>query len=130
MRIGRVQALAFRLAGHHLDRNLAPGELTRAAGACGTQNTPPGAAALSLAARIRDLTPGAVEHALETDKTLVQVRSFRTAPHVFPAADLRCFILGAGPALDAVGLSGTALADRVAAKLLDGWTGGRWRFAG
>jgi hypothetical protein len=136
----REQVLAFRLAGHNLAQYLPPDQLLRAAAACGVQNTPPGSAALALRARVHGLTPGAVERALAHDKTLLQTRSLRTAPYVFPTGDaalfttallpqdeaeLRHFILGVGPALDKVGMTGVAVAERVALEtlaVLDGRT--------
>ncbi len=127
------QVLAFRLASHNLARRLPAGALLEAAAACGLQNTPPGSAALALNARVQDTTAAAIDHALATDKTLLQVRSLRTAPHVVPTRDaavftagllpedeesLRFFIRGAGPALDAVGLSATTVVEYTAAELL------------
>ena len=37
------QARAHRLRAHHLDRKLPPATVEQAAGACGLQNSPPGA---------------------------------------------------------------------------------------
>jgi hypothetical protein len=133
-RAERDRVLAFRFAGHNLARAERPGALLDAAGACGLQNTPPGSAALALAARVPGLGPAAIDRALGTDRTLLQVRSLRGAPYVFPTRDapvftaglipedeaaLRFFILGAGPALDKVGLSATELVERASAALLD-----------
>lgn len=61
------------------------------------QNTPPGAAALSLHARLERLTPEDVTRALEIDKALIQVWSLRGSPHIFPTADFSVFTQGLLP---------------------------------
>jgi len=73
------QALAFRVAGHHLDRRVGAEE---AVAAIGLQEYPPGWGALA-ALRARSLDP------LPPD--VVQVNSFRGSPYVVPAADARVF---------------------------------------
>ena len=80
----RSKIVRFRLQGQHLSHRLPPGELLQAAGACGVQNTPPSAAALSLHARLSGLTRDAVDQALEEGKTLLQTWSLRGAPTIFP----------------------------------------------
>ena len=133
----REQALAFRLAGHHLATRLPPGSLSIAAGACGLQDSPPGSAALALHARVAGMGPADFAQGL-ADKTLLTAMSFRGAPYVFPAADaasftagllpedeesLRFFIRGAGHGLGRIGMSATELVDLTAADLggvLDG----------
>lgn len=134
LRAKRDQVLAFRLAGHHLDTRLPRRLLLQAAGACGVQNTPPGSAALALHARVADLSPAHVEQALGTDKTLLQARSRRGAPVVFPTADLavftqallpadepslRFFIRGAEPALERAGITAAELVARTSAALCE-----------
>lgn len=134
----REQVLAFRLASHNLARRLPPGSLLAAAAACGLQNSPPGSAALALNARVRDLSPEEIDRALATEKTLLQMRSLRGAPYVFPTRDagvftlgllpedeesLRFFILGSGPALDRVGISGTEVVERTGVALLQALDG-------
>ncbi|MHB0874905.1 MAG: winged helix DNA-binding domain-containing protein [Anaerolineae bacterium] len=138
LRASGEQVLAFRLAAHNLTRRLPPGSLPEAAAACGIQDSPPGAAAVALSARVQGLTVGEVDRALATAKTLLRLRSLRTAPHIVPTADaatftigllpedeesLRFFILGAGPALDKVGISGTDLAAATAAAVADALDG-------
>lgn len=93
----REQVLAFRLASHNLTRRLGPGSVVDAATPCGIQETPTGSAALAFAARVEGLTPGAVEHALVEDRTLVTLWSVRGAPYVVPARDLDVFTAGALP---------------------------------
>ena len=73
------QALAFRVAGHHLDRRVGAEE---AVAAIGLQEYPPGWGALA-ALRARSLDP------LPPD--VVQVNSFRGSPYVVPRADARVF---------------------------------------
>lgn len=73
------QALAFRVAGHHLHRRTDP--LTAVA-ACGIQETPPGWAPIALHARTRG----------ELDRRkVVTVNAMRGAPYVVPKADARIF---------------------------------------
>ena len=91
------QAVAFRLHGHCLGERLPAKELLRAAGACGLQGTPPGAAALALHARLDGLTPERVRRALERDKTLIQIWSLRAAEWIVPTKDLDVFTLVAQP---------------------------------
>jgi hypothetical protein len=73
------QALAFRVAGHHLDARVGARE---AVAAIGLQEYPPvwGAAA---ALRARSLEPLPDE--------VIQVNSFRGAPYLVPRADARVF---------------------------------------
>lgn len=91
------QVRAFRLSGHYLDRRLPAGSLDTAAGACGLQNTPPGTAALSLAARVDGLTPQDVDRALADDKTLLQTWGIRQSLYIFPTADLPVFTTAIEP---------------------------------
>jgi winged helix DNA-binding protein len=96
-RIDRDQVIAFRLAGHHLDRRLPPGSLVVAAAACGVQDTPPGAAALALCARVAELAPADIDRALAEDRTLLVVWSLRLAPCLVPTADAAVFTAGVLP---------------------------------
>jgi hypothetical protein len=129
---GREQALAFRLASHHLAVRLPPGSLLAAAGACGIQDSPPGSTALALHARVSRLQPEDVARTL-ADRTLLMAMSFRGAPLIFPTADadvftagvlpddeesLRFFIQGARPGLDKVGMSATELVDLTATAMV------------
>ena len=86
--VTRRQALAFRLARHHLAERLGP-DGTRPAAVVGLQDTPPGAAALALAARA-DVAPEALGE-------LVLVPSVRGAPLAVAAEDLAIFTLGLDP---------------------------------
>jgi hypothetical protein len=77
--VGADQALAFRVAGHHLDRRVGAEE---AVAAIGLQEYPPGWGA-SAALRARSLDP--------LPRDVVQVNSFRGVPYVVPRADARVF---------------------------------------
>jgi hypothetical protein len=59
----------YRLNVHNLARRLPPGSVTAAAGAVGLQDTPPGNAAVGVAARVNDLGPDAVANGLGTDRS-------------------------------------------------------------
>ncbi|MEA2132965.1 MAG: hypothetical protein QOC68_874 [Solirubrobacteraceae bacterium] len=103
--VGADQALAFRVAGHHLDRRVGAAV---AVAAIGLQEYPPGWGCLAaLRARSLDALPPDV----------VQVNSFRGAPYVVPRADARVFtaalvpedeaglkaLVGAAPAKEVIG---------------------------
>ena len=94
--VSRAQVLAFRAAAQSLDRRRPARDLLDVAGACGMQDTPPGNADVSLAARL-DLDGPVVEQAVER-KELVLTWSVRGAPHLVPRGDLAVFTLGARPA--------------------------------
>jgi hypothetical protein len=96
--VDREQVLAFRLSTHNLAERLPDGSLLAAAGVCSVQNTPPGAAALALHARVAGVMPRDVEHALVEERTLLQAWSLRAAPHLFPIAAARIYTLGLLPA--------------------------------
>jgi hypothetical protein len=73
------QALAFRVAGHHLHERTEP---LAAVGACGLQEHPPGWAVVALHARARgELDPDEV----------VTVNAMRGAAYVLPRADVAIF---------------------------------------
>jgi len=84
----REQALAFRLERHHLTERLGPAEVGAAA-VVGLQDTPPGTAALALAARA-DVAPQALD-------ALVLVPSVRGAPLAVAPGDLAVFTAGLEP---------------------------------
>ena len=84
--VTRAQALAFRVARHHLHQRT---DDARAAAVVGLQDTPPGSAALALAARA-DVTPDALDE-------LVVVPSVRGAPLAVAKRDLSVFTAGLAP---------------------------------
>lgn len=88
VRVTRRQALAFRLARHHLTERLGAGG-AQAAAVVGLQDTPPGTAALALAARA-DVAPQALDE-------LVLVPSVRGAPLAVAEGDLAVFTAGLEP---------------------------------
>jgi Winged helix DNA-binding domain len=87
-RVTRSQALAFRVARHHLAERL-DSKGTEGAAAVGLQDTPPGTAALALAARA-DVAPEALD-------ALVLVPSIRGAPMAVAERDLAVFTAGREP---------------------------------
>jgi hypothetical protein len=95
-RVSREQVLAFRAAAQSLDRRRPASRLLDVVGACGIQDTPPGNANVSLAARL-DIDAPVVEQAV-ADKQLVLTWSLRGAPHVLARRDFAVFTLGARPA--------------------------------
>lgn len=84
--VTRKQAFAFRIARHHLHERVADAE---AAAVVGLQDTPPGTAALALAARA-DVPPTALED-------LALVPSLRGAPLAVASRDLAIFTAGLAP---------------------------------
>lgn len=86
MSVARAQALAFRIARHHLDERVADAET---AAVVGLQDTPLGTAALALAARA-DVAPAALDD-------LVLVPSLRGAPIAVARRDLAIFTAGLAP---------------------------------
>ena len=88
LRITREQAVAFRLARHHLSERLGRTGAESAA-VVGLQDTPPGTAALALAARA-DVAPAALDK-------LVLVPSVRGAPLAVATEGLAIFTAGLEP---------------------------------
>ena len=87
-----TQIRMFRLHSHHLDREYGKSDLFDIAGACGLQNSPPGAWATALFNRIPDYSPADMEELLYRKKTLLQAWSLRGAPVVFPASECDAFL--------------------------------------
>lgn len=90
--ISTNEALGWRLRAQHLDAPLAPGALPEAAGACGFQNTPPGAWELAAINRVQGVTAAELRAALCEEKSLLQAWSLRGAPYVFPTAEAGAFL--------------------------------------
>ncbi|HEV2786559.1 MAG TPA: crosslink repair DNA glycosylase YcaQ family protein [Solirubrobacteraceae bacterium] len=88
VRVTRRQVVHFRLARHNLAQRLGPGG-TPAAAWVGLQDTPPGSAAVALAARA-DVAPEALDE-------LVLVPSIRGAPLAVAERDLGVFTAGLEP---------------------------------
>lgn len=88
----KEQVRLFRLHAHHLDRWYSKGEAEAVAGACGLQNSPPGAWESALYNRIPAFSLQEMRALLEEKKTLLQAWSFRGAPVVFPTAESDAFL--------------------------------------
>lgn len=86
------QIRRFRLQSHHLDREYGEKEIKAAAGACGLQNSPPGAWKTALHNRIPGCSRERMEEMLYEEKSLLQAWSFRGAPAVFPAGEEGAFL--------------------------------------
>lgn len=139
MELTAQQIRRHRLAAHHLAQKLPPLAFCAAAGACGLQNTPPGAWETALFNRVEGCTLQDVRDALYTKKTLLQAWSYRGAPVVFPTGESGVFLtpllaqpgerpwiytLGITGALEHLQMSFDELLPRVqkAARYLDGHT--------
>lgn len=83
---------SFRLRAHHLDTPLPGTALCEAAGACGVQNSPPGAWETALFQRVAGCTLDGLHRALYEEKSLLQAWSYRGAPVVFPTAESAVFL--------------------------------------
>lgn len=96
----KEQLIQFRLHTHHLDRWYQKEDVERIAGACGLQNSPPGAWETALYNRIPAMDQDRMRRLLEEEKILLQAWSFRGAPVVFPTREspvfLRSLIPGEG----------------------------------
>lgn len=77
------QIRAYRLRAHHLDQQLPSNGLERAAGACGLQNSPPGAWETAAFNRLADCTLEGLRAALYEEKNLLQAWSYRGVPSGF-----------------------------------------------
>lgn len=86
------QIRAFRLQSHHLDRWYDRCDSEAAVGACGMQNSPPGAWQLALANRIEGCTPQWADSLLEEERILLQAWSIRGVPLVFPTKESGVFL--------------------------------------
>ena len=86
------QVRSFRLRAHHLDREYGKTDVDRAAGACGLQNSPPGAWETALHNRIPECGRKEMEQLLYREKTLLQAWSFRGLPVIFPAGESGVFL--------------------------------------
>lgn len=82
----------FRLRRHRLDAHRAKESVLEAAGACGLQNSPPGAWETALFNRAPGCSLEDIDRLLYKDKTLLQAWSLRGAPYVIPAAQSEAFL--------------------------------------
>lgn len=138
MELTMEQIRVFRLRSHHLDRELPLSRLEEAAGACGLQNSPPGAWETAMFQRLEGCTLQALQDALYREKRLLQAWSFRGAPVVFPTRDSGVFLTplvaregedpwiytrGISGALEFLGMTFEELLPRV--RTAAGWLEGR-----
>jgi len=82
----------FRLHSHHLDANYQKTDIANLVGACGMQNTPPGAWETALYNRVPDCSLAEMERLLYKEKLLLQAWSLRGAPVVFPTSESDVFL--------------------------------------
>lgn len=92
MNIGGDKIRSFRLHAHHLDRKIPISGMLDAAGACGLQNSPPGAWETALFNRLEGCRLKELHTALYEQKSLLQAWSLRGAPVVFPTAQSDVFL--------------------------------------
>lgn len=89
----------YRLHAHHLDCFYEPADLMSVTGACGLQNTPPGAWETALFNRIPAYSKAAANQLL-ADKHLLQAWSLRGLPLVFPSEESDIFLSALSAAED------------------------------
>lgn len=82
----------FRLQAHNLDVKRQMAETAEVVGACGMQNTPPGAWETALYNRVHGCGLTEMEHLLCSEKTLLQAWSLRGVPAVFPTLESDIFL--------------------------------------
>lgn len=88
------QIRSFRLHSHHLDRLYERSDIAEIAGACGLQNSPPGAWETALYNRVEGMRLEEMEALLYGEKMLLQAWSLRGAPMVFPVEESDAFLAG------------------------------------
>jgi Winged helix DNA-binding domain len=95
--LGWKQALAWRMARHHLVRRAPADEmLAVAARTCGLHAQVMSSAELTLWARVEHLDPDAVREALWEERTLVKLWAMRGTLHLLPAGELGMWLAGLG----------------------------------
>lgn len=82
----------YRLRSHHLDTIYQKADISELVGACGMQNTPPGAWESALYNRVSGCSLSEMEDLLFQDRSLLQAWSLRGAPVVFPTAESGIFL--------------------------------------
>lgn len=92
IQVSMEQIRGCRLAAHHLKRKMPAAEILTAAGACGLQNSPPGAWETALFQRLEHETLDMLHTALYEQKILMQAWSLRGVPMVFPAEQGNVFL--------------------------------------
>lgn len=92
MEINKKTIRNYRLRAHHLDSRLPLDGMIQASGACGLQNSPPGAWETALFNRLEGCTLKHLRDALHIKKSLLQAWSFRGVPLVFPTEEADVFL--------------------------------------
>lgn len=92
MNIEAEKVRSYRLHAHHLDGKIPIDGLINIAGACGLQNTPPGAWETALYNRLEGCTLPILSEALYEQKSLLQAWSYRGVPVVFPTVQSDIFL--------------------------------------
>lgn len=77
---------------HHLDKKIPPESILEAAGACGLQNSPPGAWETALFNRLEGCPLQELRESLYARKILLQAWSYRGVPVVFPTEESSVFL--------------------------------------
>lgn len=95
--VSKGDVIAFRLNAHHLNERLGENRILDAAGQCGVQNSPPGAALLALHARVANVSQERMDNAVAQQKNLLQTWCMRGSPCYFPTADAPVFTTGVLP---------------------------------
>ena len=90
--VTKEQVRLYRLKAHHLDKHYHAVDVLAAVGACGMQNSPPGAWEDALHQRIPGLALSDMRQMLESSKTLLQAWSIRGVPLVFPTVESDAFL--------------------------------------
>ncbi len=97
MEVSPAQVLAFRLAAQRLAPRGDGGEPLAPLTSWALQDSPPGTAAVALAARTEPLDPGALDAALHDERSAVALYNPRTATAVVPAAEVVAYTAALRP---------------------------------
>jgi len=92
MNIEAYKIRNYRLHTHHLNKKIPIVGMKDAVGACGLQNSPPGAWETALFNRLEGCTLQALHDALYQKKSLLQAWSYRGVPVVFPTDQSGIFL--------------------------------------
>lgn len=96
-RVPVEDVIARRMRAHGLGERVPVDRLAEVVGACGVQDSPPGAALLALHARVEGLTPEHLDRGITEDEVLVRTWAMRGAPFLVPSADVAVFTTGVLP---------------------------------
>lgn len=92
MKVENNQIRNYRLSSHHLDKRYPADDIMKIAGACGLQNSPPGAWEIALFNRLEGCTLNMLHELLYEKKQLLQAWSYRGVPVVFPTGQSDVFL--------------------------------------